>query len=174
MKKILKGAAVLAVLAAVSAAPAQAQAKIGAAGTGLFSLEEGGGSDFGGMVLVGFGGTTSPIGFRVDGTYISANGASNIMATGNVVYGFKTAETSMFHPYLLAGGGITRFEFLDESEIKPMAKAGAGFDYMIGTGGNLGLFGEATFNLSFLGDDFGGTSKALQANVGVKYALGGN
>jgi hypothetical protein len=174
MKKILKGAAVLAVLAAVSAAPAQAQAKIGAAGSGLFSLEDGGGSDFGGMVLVGFGGANSAIGFRADGTFISGSGADNIMATGNVVYTFKTAETSMFHPYLLAGGGITRLSGGGESEIKPMAKAGAGFDYMVGSAGNLALFGEGTFNMFFLGDELGGTSKGVQANVGIKYALGGN
>lgn len=168
MKKLLKGAAVLAVVAAFSAAPAQAQVKIGAAGTGLFSLEDGGGSDFGGMALVGFGGET--IGFRVDGTFTKSDGVTSIFATGDIVYNFQSAST--LRPYLLAGGGIVRMSGGGESVTKPMAKVGAGFDYAMGSG-SLSLFAEPTFNLLFLGDG-AGTQKGLQANVGIKYALGGN
>jgi hypothetical protein len=171
MKKLLKGVAVLAAVAALSAAPAHAQVKVGVAGTGLFSLESGGGSDFGGMALVGFGGTTSPIGFRVDGTFSKSDGVTSILGTGDVTYAFKTAETSMFHPYLIVGGGIIRQSGGGESVTKPMAKAGAGFDYMASP--NLVIFAEPTFDMFFYGDEFGGTQKGLQANVGVKFALGG-
>lgn len=171
MKKMLKGAAVLAVLAAVSAAPAQAQVKVGVAGTGLFSLESGGGSRFGGMALVGFGGTTSPIGFRVDATFTKKDGVTDIIGTGDVIYSFKSAPSSMFHPYLLVGGGITHLSGGGESLTKPMAKAGAGFDYMMNS---IVLFAEPTFNIDFLGDANGGSNKYLQANVGLKFALGGH
>lgn len=173
MKRILKGVAVLAAVAAFSAAPAQAQmgVKVGVAGTGLFSLESGGGSQFGGMALVGFGSATSPIGFRIDGTFSKKNGVTAILGTGDITYAFKTAESSMFHPYLLAGGGIQRLSGGGASLTKPMAKAGAGFDYML-NGGKIAVFAEPTFNLAFLGDANGGTVKTLQANVGVKFGLG--
>ncbi|HEU4699927.1 MAG TPA: hypothetical protein VFS40_12155 [Gemmatimonadales bacterium] len=171
MKRILKGVAVLAAVAAFSAAPAHAQAKVGVAGTGLFSLESGGGSQFGGMAMVGFGGVNSPIGFRVDGTFSKKDGVTAIIGTGDITYAFKTAESSMFHPYLLAGGGIQRLSGGGASLTKPLAKVGAGFDYMMG-GGKMALFAEPTFNLAFMGEENGGTSKFLQTNVGVKFNLG--
>src|SRR5688500_939469 len=74
MKGMLKGVAALELASALFTTSAQAQGvQFGVAGSGLFSLEEGGGSDFGGSVLVGFGGgADSPIGFRIDGTYIAS------------------------------------------------------------------------------------------------------
>ncbi len=162
MKGMLKGVAVLALAAVVGASSANAQGvHFGVAGTGLFSLESGGGSAFGGMALVGFGGKAgSPIGFRVDGT-VTHKGATQIIGTADIVYTFVTAASSMFHPYLLAGGGVTHVP----NFTKPMFKAGVGADYMMG---NVMLFGEATFDGFFYGGGSGMT-KALQANLGVKF-----
>ena len=131
MKGLLKGVAALALVAAFSASSAQAQGvNFGIAGTGLFSLETGGGSMFGGTALVGFGGSaTSPLGFRVDGTVLHKNGITPVLGTVDVVYTFATAATSMFHPYLLAGGGVYHQGAgdVDGSGVtKPMAKAGVG------------------------------------------------
>ena len=161
MKGMLKGVAALALATVFAASSVQAKAKFGVAGTGLFSLESGGGSSFGGMALVGFQKAESPIGFRVDGTVLRDDGTTSEIFTGDITYSFKTAASSMFHPYLLAGGGIFHFP----GETKPMAKAGVGFDYMMSS---VTLFAEATFDMFFLGDDFGGTSKSLQVNAGVK------
>jgi hypothetical protein len=167
MKGLLKGVAALALVAAVSASSAQAQGvRFGVAGTGLFSLESGGGSQFGAMALVGFGGSaTSPIGFRVDGTFLKKSGVTTLPITADIVYTFATAASSMFHPYLVAGGGIVHSSGFGESTTKPMAKAGVGADYMMGS---VMLFGEATFDMFFYGGG-SGTTKALQANVGVKF-----
>jgi hypothetical protein len=163
MKGMLKGVAALALATMFAASSAQAQAKFGVAGTGLFSLESGGGSSFGGMALVGFQKADMPIGFRVDGTFLHKSGEWSELATGDITYAFKTAESSMFHPYLLAGGGIVHVPSLT----KPMAKAGVGFDYNMANS-KLTLFGEATFDMFFYGGLIG-TQKALQANVGVKF-----
>ncbi len=161
MKGMLKGVAALALATMFAASSAQAQAKFGVAGTGLFSLESGGGSAFGGMGLVGFQKAESPIGFRVDGT-VTHKGVTQILGTADITYAFKTAASSMFHPYLLAGGGVTHVP----GATKPMAKAGVGFDYMMKS--SLTLFGEATFDGFFYGGGSGMT-KALQVNAGVKF-----
>ncbi|HJP57624.1 MAG TPA: hypothetical protein VJ847_11435 [Gemmatimonadales bacterium] len=161
MKGMLKGVAALALATMFAASSAQAQAKFGVAGTGLFSLESGGGSAFGGMALVGFQKAESPIGFRVDGT-VTHKGTTQIIGTADITYAFKTAASSMFHPYLLAGGGVTHVPDLT----KPMAKAGVGADYNMRS--NLTIFGEATFDMFFYGG-LAGTQKALQANLGVKF-----
>jgi outer membrane autotransporter protein len=161
MKGMLKGVAALALATMFAASSAQAQAKFGVAGTGLFSLESGGGSAFGGMALVGFQKAESPIGFRVDGT-VTLKGTTQIIGTADITYAFKTAASSMFHPYLLAGGGVTHVPDLT----KPMAKAGVGADYNMRS--NLTIFGEATFDMFFYGG-LAGTQKALQANLGVKF-----
>lgn len=163
MKGMLKGVAALALATMFAASSAQAQARFGVAGTGLFSLESGGGSSFGGMALVGFQKADMPIGFRVDVTALHKSGEWSELATGDITYAFKTAESSMFHPYLLAGGGIVHVPSLT----KPMAKAGVGFDYNMANS-KLTLFGEATFDMFFYGG-LAGTQKALQANVGVKF-----
>jgi hypothetical protein len=161
MKGMLKGVAALALATMFAASSAQAQAKFGVAGTGLFSLESGGGSAFGGMALVGFQTAESPNGFRVDGT-VTHKGTTQIIGTADITYAFKTAASSMFHPYLLAGGGVTHVPDLT----KPMAKAGVGADYNMRS--NLTIFGEATFDMFFYGG-LAGTQKALQANLGVKF-----
>jgi hypothetical protein len=88
MKGMLKGVAALALATMFAASSAQAQAKFGVAGTGLFSLETGGGSSFGGMALVGFQKADMPIGFRVDGTFLHKDGEWSELATGDITYTF--------------------------------------------------------------------------------------
>lgn len=161
MGRVTRGIAALVLCMALTASAVHAQgAKFGVAGTGLFSLESGGGSQFGGMALVEFGGK-SPLGFRVDGTVVHKSGITPIIGTGDLTYTFATAESSMFHPYLLAGGGV----YHQSGLTKPLAKAGAGFDYAMSA---VSLFGEATFDLLFRGSGLG-TGKFLQLNAGVKF-----
>ena len=168
MKGMLKALTAVAMATAFTASTAHAQAAVnfGVAGTGIFSLEEGGGSMFGGTALVGFGSASSPIGFRVDGTVTHKNGVTPIQGTGDIVYTFQTSASSKIHPYILAGGGVYHASEDGFSLTKPMAKAGAGFDYPVN---NIKIFAEPTFNMLFLGDENGGTQKSLQANVGVKF-----
>ena len=165
MKGMLRGVAALALATVFATSTANAQGvKFGVGGTGMFSLETGGGSSFGGMFLVGFGGGPDKmLSFRVDGTVLRDNGVTQLIPTVDVVYTFRSSETSMFHPYLLAGGGIVHTRFDGEGDTRPMAKAGAGFDYAMSS---VTLFAEPTFNLFFYE---GNTSKALQVNVGVKF-----
>ena len=164
MGRITRGIAALVIGMALTAPAVHAQgAKFGIAGSGLFSLESGGGSMFGGMALVGFGGKSSPLGFRVDGTVLHKSGVTPIIGTGDLTYTFATDESSMFHPYLLAGGGV----YHTSGFTKPLAKAGVGFDYLL-SGGAAALFAESTFDLLFRGSGLG-TGKSLQVDAGVKF-----
>ena len=166
MKRILAGLTALSLLASTQASLAYAQGlRPGLGLTGLFSLESGGGSAFGGVALLGIGGKLDqPLGFRLDGTVVHGNGAWSELGTGNVVYTFHT-PLRVLHPYLLAGGGIQH----SPGFTKPMAKAGAGFDYhLFHRNRGTVLFGETTFNLLFRGNG-AGTGKALQVNLGLKF-----
>jgi hypothetical protein len=163
MKGMLKALTAVAMAAAFTATTAQAQAApyFGVAGTGMFSPETGGGSIFGGSALVGFGNSSSPLGFRVDGTVLHKSGVTPIQGMGGVTYTFQTSESSKIHPYLIAQGGV----YHTSGFTKPTARAGAGFDYMLN---NVKVFAEPTFNLLFAGNG-AGTQKSLQVNVGVKF-----
>lgn len=166
MKRIFAGVAALMLAATTTTSTASAQGvRFGAGLTGIFSLESGGGSAFGGTGLVDFGGRIDhPLGFRVDGSVVHGSGVTSELATGNVVYNFHTPER-LLHPYLLAGGGIQH----SPGFTKPMAKAGAGFEYhLFKRNRGTVLFGEATFNLLFRGNG-AGTGKALQVNLGLKF-----
>jgi len=169
MKRILAGLAALSLIASTQASLAHAQGlRPGVGLTGLLSLESGGGSAFGGMALLGIGGKLDrPLGFRVDGTVVHGSGVWSELATGDVVYTFHT-PLRVLHPYLLAGGGIQH----SPGFTKPMAKAGAGFDYhLFHRNRGTVLFGESTFNLLFRGSG-AGTGKALQLNLGLKFLEG--
>lgn len=168
MKGMLKGVAALALASALFTTSAQAQGvQFGVAGSGLFSLEEGGGSDFGGTLLVGFGGgADSPIGFRIDGTYIASDEAL-AMFTANVIYTFMTSADSKFHPYLIGTGGYLMdvgSDIIDVSDF--LAGAGAGFNIMM-ENSNIRPFVEARF-LNFFFE--GNSSQSVQALLGVKFA----
>ena len=151
---------------ALGAAPAHAQGvRFGFAGTGLFSLEDGGGSDFGVTGLAQFGRSHGTIGFRIDASLLRGDDQWSQLATGDVSYTFHTPE-SLLHPYLLAGAGIVHVPDLT----KPMAKAGGGLDYhLFKRNRGTVLFGEATVDFLFFGDDAGGTATGLQLNLGLKF-----
>jgi hypothetical protein len=151
---------------ALGAAPAHAQGvRFGFAGTGLFSLEDGGGSDFGVTGLAQFGRSHGNVGFRIDASLLRGDDQWSQLATGDVSYTFHTPE-SLLHPYLLAGAGIVHVPDLT----KPMAKAGGGLDYhLFKRNRGTVLFGEATVDFLFFGDDAGGTATGLQLNLGLKF-----
>ena len=153
---------------ALGMAPAAAHAqgvRFGLAGTGLFSLEDGGGSDFGVTGLAQFGRSHGNVGFRVDASLLRGDGDWSQLATGDISYTFHTPE-SLLHPYVLAGAGIVHVPDLT----KPMAKAGGGLDYhLFKRNRGTVLFGEATVDFLFFGDDAGGTATGLQLNLGLKF-----
>ena len=168
MRHSWKAAAAAAVIAVLVATPADAQSRVrfGLAGTGLFSLESGGGTAWGGMGVLGYG-PAHGLGFRGDVTLAGGDDVTRLLVTGDAVYIFET-PLSVFHPYLIGGAGI--FNANDNTE--PMVKLGGGLEYHF-VERNRGpvLFGEPTLNLIFAGDDGGGTATALQVTLGVK--LGG-
>jgi hypothetical protein len=168
MRHLLKATAAAALVCAIAAGPAEAQSRVrfGIGGTGLFPLESGGGTSWGGIGLLSYG-PAHGLGFRGDATITGGDDVTRLLVTGDAVYIFET-PLSVFHPYLIGGAGI--FNANDATE--PMVKLGGGLEYHF-VERNRGpvLFGEPTLNLIFAGDDGGGTATALQVNLGVK--LGG-
>ena len=168
MKRIIAGLTALSLLTFASAAAHAQSLRPGIAATALFSLESGGGSSFGGTALLGIGGRIDqPLGFRLDGSFVHGSGVWSELVTGDIVYTFHT-PLRVLHPYVLAGGGMQH----SPGFTKPMAKAGAGFDYhLFHRNRGTVLFGETTFNLLFRGSG-AGTGKALQVNLGLKFLEG--
>lgn len=168
MRYTLKAAAAAALLAAVVTMPADAQSRVrfGIGGTGLFSLEDEGGTSWGGIGLLTYG-PAHGLNFRGDVTVTGGDDRTNLLVTGDAVYIFET-PLSVFHPYLLGGGGI----YNADDSTEPMLKLGGGLEYHF-VERNRGpvIFGEPTLHLIFAGDDGGGTGTAIQMNLGVK--LGG-
>lgn len=168
MKGIVKGLSALALATAVFAAPVQAQGTmVGVSGAGVFSLEEDGGSSFGAGALFEWSGA-SAIGFRADGQYFFEDPGS-FLFNANVMYTFMTAESSMVHPYLLAGGGLLADDSFDNTQFAISAGAGANFRLQ---NSNITPFVEARFFRTFEKDLIPGTSNVL-ANAGIKFAIGG-
>ena len=168
MKGMLKGVAALALASALFTTSAEAQgARFGVAADGLFSLEEGCGSDFGAAVMGEFGGgPDSPIGFRVDVAYIFD--PEVLIFRGNVLYTFMTSADSKFHPYLLGTGGYITDTDFDNGDF--LAGAGAGFNIMM-ENSSITPFIEAAFLNQFAS----GTSiQWVDARLGVKIGTGGN
>ncbi len=168
MTRWMRTAAAAAAITALTAASAEAQSQVrfGIAGTGLFSLEEGGGTSWGGMGLLSYG-PRHGLGFRADGTVTRGDDVTRLLVTGDAVYIFET-PMAVLHPYVMGGAGV----FHADDNTEPMVKLGGGLEYHFAAR-NRGpvLFGEPTLNLIFAGDDGGGTQTALQVNLGVK--LGG-
>lgn len=167
MKRALMALVALAAAGSLGAAPIQAQGgvRFGLAGTGLFSLEDGGGTDFGVTGLASFGRSHGNVGFRVDASLLRAEDDWYQLATGDITYTFHTPE-SLLHPYVLAGAGIFHVPDLT----KPMVKAGGGLDYhLFKRNRGTVLFGEATLDFLLRGEDNGGTANNLQVNLGVKF-----
>ena len=171
MKGMLKGVAALALASALFTTSAQAQGvRFGVAADGVFSLEEGGGSDFGAAVMAEFGGSgSSPIGFRIDAAYIFD--PEIIIFRGNVLYTFMTSEESKFHPYLLGTAGYLTNSDFEGGDF--LAGAGAGFNIMM-TNSSITPFVEAAFINQFA-EDFAGESQSVQfvdVRLGVKIGSG--
>ena len=188
MKGIVKGLTALALATAVFAAPAAAQMPVqfgigGGVTIPLGDFADGVGMGFHGNALVQFTPAGSPVGIRVDGMYsrfsfddLDDANYQLISGTANAVYTFQTAESSMFHPYLIAGVGAynnkATFGDVSDSETKLGINAGAGFDY---NAGGAVIFVEGRFHNVFLGDDseVGPSSlNMVPITVGVKF--GGN
>jgi opacity protein-like surface antigen len=107
-----------------------------------------------------------PVGIQVDGQFhqfklddaVQPPGGNLkdrlIFGTGNIVYKFKTSETSSIRPYLIGGGGVYNLKTTgannvgtvlgtDNSTTKFGLNAGAGFDFKAGS---VGLFVEGRFH----------------------------
>jgi hypothetical protein len=191
MKGMLKALSAVAMAMALTASTAQAQNSM------PVTFGVGGGvnvplSDFGDQAKLGFQGTalvqiapaSLPVGFRVDGTYqqnkfdtdvTEVDGKfQQIYGTANVVYTFKTAETSKIHPYLIAGGGVYNMKAKVDggtdngSDTKFGINGGAGFDMAVGAAR---VFLEGRFHNVFTSDDATGASNTnfVPITVGVKF-----
>ena len=102
---------------------------------------------------------TMPVAFQLDGNFAQFSDESALdiksrmlFATGNVVYKFKTAETSRLHPYLIGGVGVYNSKatgddaLSDESTTDFGVNAGAGFNIMAGAAS---VFVEGRFHNVF-------------------------
>ena len=123
-----------------------------------------------------------PVGIQVDGNYsqfkddtaLPVDKYQLIYGTANIVYKFKTAEESRFHPYLIGGGGVYNFKSkgdgafsgIDASETKFGINAGAGFDIKAG---GAGVFIEGRFHDVFT---TGSNTKFIPLTIGVRFGGG--
>jgi len=113
---------------------------------------------FHGLAAVSFVPEGAPVGFQIDGNYSQFSDDTPldvkfqmIYGTANVVYKFKTSETTTVRPYLIGGGGVYNFKTkgddvpsgVDDSQTKFGINAGAGFDFKLGSAG---LFIEGRFH----------------------------
>ena len=189
MKGMLKALTAVAMATAFTASTAHAQTPVTFGVGGGVSLPLGDFNDvaklgFQGTGLVGFAPANLPVGFRVDGTYMQnkfSDGAvaafgdgkdQTIFGTANVVYTFKTAETSRIHPYLIAGGGVYNMKFKPDAptNTNPEASAtkfgvngGAGFDMAVGAAK---VFLEGRFHNIFTE---GSNTNFIPVTIGVKF-----
>jgi len=132
-----------------------------------------------GTALVQFFPASSPVGFQVDGSYHrmgfdpSGGHEQIIDGTANVVYEFKTSESSRFRPYLIGGGGVYNVKAKTDigpspSDTKFGINGGAGFNF--GTA-STSFFVEGRFHNVFVsGSDF----HFIPINVGVRFGGGGS
>lgn len=165
MKGMVKGLSALALAMTLAAAPVHAQGSFGIGGSGIFSLESGGGSNFGATALYEWMGANG-FGFRADGSYFFDPGAVHFDA--DVAYRFMTASTSMIHPYILAGGNYTADDSFDNGQFG--VNAGAGFNFML-ENSSLMPFVEARFVYLFE-KDLIPSSSSLLATAGLKFGMG--
>ena len=194
MKGMLKALTAVALASAFVATSAQAQKSMpvtfgvgGGVNLPLSNFKDVAKLGFQGTGMVGFAPANLPVGFRVDGSYQQnkyddgfAAGAGKwqtIYGTANVVYTFKTAETSKIHPYLIAGGGV--YNLKDKPDAGTSASitkfgvnGGAGFDMAVGSAK---VFIEGRFHNVFKGSfDINDPTVEKSANfvpitVGVKF-----
>jgi hypothetical protein len=149
---------VIALAAALFAAPrAEAQGvRYGLGGTVQFSLEDGGGSDFGVSGVVDFI-PAGHLGFRLDGSYLFNEGDNYFLINGDAAYHFTTSSHSI-HPYVLGGASLLGF---DETDFGINIGAGANFHR---SGSSIGFFADLRFNRFFDSDASG-----LQLMGGLRF-----
>ena len=150
---------VVLVLAAVLLAAPRAEAqgiRYGLGGTVQFSLEDGGGSDFGVSGVVDFI-PSGHLGFRLDGSYMFNEGDNYFLINGDAAYHFTTSSRSI-HPYVLGGVSLLGF---DETDFGVNIGAGANFHR---SGSSIGFFADLRFNRFFDSDASG-----LQLMGGVRF-----
>lgn len=116
-----------------------------------------------GLALVQFKPASSPVGFRIDGSYNQlgfdgGGGKEEVIAgTANAVYELATSAESRFHPYLIGGGGIYNVKSKPDfgvslSDTKFGVNVGAGFNFK---SSGIGFFVEGRFHDILLsGPDF--------------------
>lgn len=176
MQGALRSIAVIAAVTALYAAPAAAQGvSFGIGGGVTFSLEDNGGEDIHGTAGIGFGRTTGPFSFFIDGTYQDLGDSDNafelnnglIYFTGNLVYKFPTGEATRIRPYLIGGGGYYTNEDFDGGDFG--INGGAGAFLPLGSG-NIRAFLEGRFHNVFTdGDDL----NFIPVTLGLRFG-GGN
>jgi hypothetical protein len=138
-----------------------------------------------GLAAISFVPTGWPIGIQIDGQYhqfkldedVVGPGSLKdrmILGTANIVYKFKTSETSPVRPYLIGGGGVYNVKTTgssdvgtvldtDNSRTKFGINGGAGFDFKAGSAG---VFIEGRFhNIFFPGSDL----TFIPITVGVRF-----
>ncbi len=155
MRRRLVGIAMAAVLLSSSGLEAQG-VRYGVGGTVLFSLEDGGGSDFGISGVVDFI-PSGNLGFRLDGSFLFREGSQDFLINGDAAYHFTTSSESI-HPYLLGGVSVVGF---DETRFGLNAGAGANFHR---SGSSMGFFADVRF-LRF----FDPGESGLQLMGGVRF-----
>jgi hypothetical protein len=186
MKGMLKALTAVAMATAFTASTAHAQTPVTFGVGGGVALPLGDFSDasklgFQGTALVQFAPANLPVGFRVDGTYMQNNYSDDlvtafgedgktqtIFGTANVVYTFKTAPESRFHPYLIAGGGVYNVKDKPETSASSSVtkfgiNGGAGFDMSAGAAT---VFIEGRFHNVFIS---GGNVNFVPITIGVKF-----
>jgi hypothetical protein len=192
MKVVSKGAAALALGMLVGAPAAHAQgAEFSLGGGATVPLSTFGDvtkTGFHGLVAVSFAPSSFPLGIQIDGMYqrlknediVPGDRSSQILqGTANLVYKFKSSETSQFRPYLIGGVGIYNFKQVSGNQVAGPGvgntgntgtdfglNGGAGFDIKAG---GIGLFLEGRFHDVF---NDGPNAKFIPITLGVR--LGGN
>jgi hypothetical protein len=179
--RVLKGVVPLALALGLGAAPLHAQGPEFSVGGGLDlplgNFDDAANTGYHGLAAVSFVPTGSPVGFQVDGDYGRFGDDTPadvnfqlIYGTANVVYKFKTSETSTFRPYLIGGGGVYSFKPTGNdvlpgtsSETKFGINAGAGFDIKAGSAA---LFLEGRFHDVFIS---GSDLQYLPLTVGIRF-----
>jgi hypothetical protein len=184
MRRVVTGvaAALIGLLASSTAARAQSGAEFSLGGgidSPLSTFNDGFKTGFHGLAGVSITPATVPVGFQIDGTYSQYSDDTPrdikeqlIYGTANIVWKFKTAEESRFHPYLIGGGGVYNSKLKgddiglvggDNSQTKFGINVGAGFDIKAGAAG---LFAEGRFHDVFTDGD---NLRFIPVTVGVRF-----
>ena len=179
MKGLAKQVAALSLGVVALAAPLHAQGVQfslgGSLGIPLGDFDDAAKMGFHGLAAATIKPATMPVSFQIDGNYAHFSteadnvGFQMLFATGNVVYNFKTAETSRLHPYLIGGVGVYNSKLTgdaaptDESSTDLGINAGAGFNVAAGAAS---LFVEGRFHDVFTD---GSSTQFVPLTVGVRF-----